>query len=64
MFPSATKAGLVTAGTPFITGRPHTLLVNGEVLVEGSVGLALPYKLEGRVDFNLEAISEVMRVER
>jgi hypothetical protein len=63
-FPKATKAGLMTAPTPFITGRPHTLLLNDKVYSTGAVGMALPYKLDVGVEFGLEPMGDVMTVER
>ncbi len=39
-FPSASILGLLTAQTPFITGRPYTLVKNGETFQDGAVGIA------------------------
>ncbi|KAI9637449.1 uncharacterized protein MKK02DRAFT_43370 [Dioszegia hungarica] len=63
-FPHAVKAGLLTAPTPFITGRPHTLLLNDKIHNTGAVGLALPYKLDVGVEFGLEPMGEPMVVDR
>ncbi|KAI9288163.1 hypothetical protein BC943DRAFT_273480 [Umbelopsis sp. AD052] len=37
-FPQATKAGLIGASTPFITGTPYTMFYNDKVLPGGSIG--------------------------
>jgi len=36
-----TQLGLVSAPTPFLTGRPHTLFHNGTAYSTGAVGVAL-----------------------
>ncbi|KAN0114252.1 hypothetical protein V8E52_006902 [Russula decolorans] len=40
-FPLATKLGLFCSSTPFVTGRPYTLIFNGSVSSSGAVGIAL-----------------------
>ena len=35
------KLGLFASSTPFVTGRPYTLIFNGSVKSSGAVGLAL-----------------------
>ncbi|KAI0060347.1 hypothetical protein BV25DRAFT_1908395 [Artomyces pyxidatus] len=40
-FPQATKLGLVASSTPFVTGRPCTLLRNADVYSSGAVGVAV-----------------------
>ncbi|KAI0298130.1 hypothetical protein B0F90DRAFT_830891 [Multifurca ochricompacta] len=40
-FPNATKLGLFASSTPFVTGRPFTLIHNGSVKSSGAVGIAL-----------------------
>ncbi|KAF8258886.1 hypothetical protein EI94DRAFT_1669339 [Lactarius quietus] len=40
-FTHATKLGLFASSTPFVTGRPYTLIFNGYVKSSGAVGLAL-----------------------
>ncbi|KAF8495724.1 hypothetical protein F5888DRAFT_1615424 [Russula emetica] len=40
-FPLATKLGLFCSSTPFVTGRPYTLIFNGSVTSSGAVGIAL-----------------------
>ncbi|KAN0128639.1 hypothetical protein V8E53_013558, partial [Lactarius tabidus] len=40
-FICATQLGLFTSSTPFVTGRPYTLIFNGSVRSSGAVGLAL-----------------------
>jgi len=40
-FPHATKLGLFCSSTPFVTGRPYTLIHNGSVHSTGAVGIAL-----------------------
>lgn len=64
MFPHSIKSGLITAPTPFLTGRPHTLLMNKEIYSGGSVGLALPYKLDIGLELNLEPMGESVIVEK
>ncbi|KAL0576502.1 hypothetical protein V5O48_005477 [Marasmius crinis-equi] len=39
-FPAATQLGLLASSTPFITGRPVTLVHNGKVYEDGAVGVA------------------------
>lgn len=41
MFPHARKAGLISAPTPFLTGRPYTLFHRDRIYAHGTVGLAL-----------------------
>jgi len=40
-FTHATQLGLFASSTPFVTGRPYTLIFNGSVKSSGAVGLAL-----------------------
>ncbi|KAH9046714.1 hypothetical protein EDB84DRAFT_1558165 [Lactarius hengduanensis] len=40
-FAHATKLGLFASSTPFVTGRPYTLIFNDSVKSSGAVGLAL-----------------------
>ncbi|KAH9899694.1 hypothetical protein C8Q73DRAFT_772369 [Cubamyces lactineus] len=40
-FSAATKLGLIGASTPFITGRPYTLLHNESIHSDGAVGICL-----------------------
>ncbi|KAI0832598.1 hypothetical protein BC628DRAFT_1499376 [Trametes gibbosa] len=40
-FGSANKLGLIGASTPFVTGRPYTLLHNDRIHSDGAVGLCL-----------------------
>lgn len=40
-FANATQLGLFASSTPFVTGRPYTLIFNGSVKSSGAVGLAL-----------------------
>ncbi|ORX38487.1 hypothetical protein BD324DRAFT_621048 [Kockovaella imperatae] len=62
--PSASAVGLMTAQTPFITGRPHTLFHNGQILSSGSVGIAIEEKLSTDIDYRLEPLTEVFPVSR
>ena len=59
------KVGMITAATPFLTGRPHTLLVHGRPAPQhiAAVGLALPYRLRSEVKFGLEPLSETMTIQ-
>ncbi|KAL7422747.1 hypothetical protein Q5752_002039 [Cryptotrichosporon argae] len=58
LYPAAAKVGLVTAPTPFITGRPHTLLHGERVYEAGALGLALRTPLDVAVDYGVEPLSE------
>ncbi|KAI9436565.1 hypothetical protein H4582DRAFT_398424 [Lactarius indigo] len=40
-FTHATQLGLLASSTPFVTGRPYTIISNGSVKSSGAVGLAL-----------------------
>ncbi|RSH88774.1 hypothetical protein EHS25_003002 [Saitozyma podzolica] len=57
MLPKSQKLGLVTAGTPFLTGRPHTLIHNRQIFSSGSVGLVIPSTGRAEVDFAVEPFS-------
>ncbi|TFK69551.1 hypothetical protein BDN72DRAFT_840280 [Pluteus cervinus] len=52
-FSNATKLGLISASTPFVTGRPVTLFHNQSVYSSGAVGVALSGVLRSKaqVDF-------------
>ncbi|WWC63339.1 uncharacterized protein I303_105939 [Kwoniella dejecticola CBS 10117] len=58
MYPSASKVGLLTAATPFITNRPYTLLHNGQIYSEGTLGLAFKKRPAVEVDFGLVPMTE------
>ncbi|EIW68173.1 hypothetical protein TREMEDRAFT_15842, partial [Tremella mesenterica DSM 1558] len=62
MFPSSVNAGFITAPTPFLTGRPHTLLLNSKPVHASAVGIALPFPLRSQVDYGLSALSEQMTI--
>ncbi|WWC71530.1 uncharacterized protein I206_105488 [Kwoniella pini CBS 10737] len=58
MYPSASKIGILTAATPFITNRPYTLLHNGSIYAEGTLGLAIKKRPNVKVDFGLTPMTE------
>ncbi|TYJ53415.1 hypothetical protein B9479_005962 [Cryptococcus floricola] len=62
MFPTAAKTGLLTAPTPFITNRPHTLLYNKEILQSGTIGLAINSNPTTKTDFGLSAMVEPVTI--
>ncbi|KAG2186940.1 hypothetical protein INT44_003168 [Umbelopsis vinacea] len=66
-FPQATKAGLIGASTPFITGTPYTMFYNDKVLPGGSIGFVsstVP-KVSSSVQHKaLEALGSPMTVTR
>jgi len=65
-FPNATNLALVGSSTPFITGRPFTLLRDSKAFSEGAIGIALTGKrpsLKSQVGFEgLSAFSKVFTV--
>jgi hypothetical protein len=63
MFPRAQKAGLASAPTPFLTGRPHTLIHRDRIYDHGTVGLALPERWAEHVNYALEPLGEIMEVD-
>lgn len=66
-FTNATKVGLVAASTPFVTGRPFTLLHDQLVYSAGAVGLALISPIKPTVVSafpGLKAITPVLTVTR
>ena len=61
------KVGLVAASTPFVTGRPFTLLHDQLVYSAGAVGLALISPIKPTVVsafLGLKAITPVLTVTR
>ena len=58
------QAGILTAPTPFLTGRPHTLIHDGRFYSSGTLGLAFSRRLPMTIDFGLDALSEKFRVKR
>lgn len=66
-FPLANKLGLFCSSTPFVTGRPYTLLFNGSASSSGAVGLALsggPRPALQRAYPGLRAITSPLEVTR
>ena len=59
-----TQVGLLTAQTPFITGRPHTLFHNGQIHSSGTVGIALPRRFSSDIEYGLDPLTEPYRVNR
>ncbi|WVF72838.1 hypothetical protein IAT40_007656 [Kwoniella sp. CBS 6097] len=62
MYPQAIKSGILTAATPFITNRPHTLLHNGKIYDSGALGLALNRPWKPEVDFGLAAMTDPVKI--
>ncbi|WVQ82332.1 hypothetical protein IAT38_004460 [Cryptococcus sp. DSM 104549] len=63
MFPDASKAGILTAPTPFITNRPHTLIKNGQIHSSGTLGLAFAGKPAGElVEFGLSPMADPVQI--
>ncbi|ORY35549.1 hypothetical protein BCR39DRAFT_510672 [Naematelia encephala] len=58
MYPGMSSLGLITAPTPFLTGRPHTLIHNKDVFSTGTLGLALPFPLSTDTSYGLEQLDE------
>jgi hypothetical protein len=66
-FPQATKAGLIGAATPFITGTPYTLFYNDKILPGGSIGFvssSVPKVTSSIQHKALEALGSPMTVTR
>lgn len=64
--PQASLLGLITHATPFLTGRPYTLLRGGSVYESGAIGLAVTggERWEVGVDYaGLEPLGEVVEIE-
>jgi hypothetical protein len=59
------QLGLVSAPTPFVTGRPHTLFHAGQTYGVGSVGLVLTHAPKPTVEaeYGVEAIDREYVVE-
>ncbi|WVR00037.1 hypothetical protein IAU59_007179 [Kwoniella sp. CBS 9459] len=62
MYPEASKSGILTAATPFITNRPHTLLHNGTIYDSGALGLALSRPTNSTIDFGLSAMTDPVKI--
>ncbi|KAI9311513.1 hypothetical protein BX666DRAFT_1881650 [Dichotomocladium elegans] len=67
-FPQTNKLGIVGASTPFVTGHPHTLICQNEILGAGMVGFAA-YDRAPTTDIDvfhpaLEALGEPMTITR
>ncbi|OCF37967.1 hypothetical protein I317_03928 [Kwoniella heveanensis CBS 569] len=62
MYPQASKSGILTAATPFITNRPHTLLHNGNIYDSGTLGLALASSSRSQVDFGLVTMTDPVQI--
>ncbi|OCF57225.1 hypothetical protein L486_04681 [Kwoniella mangroviensis CBS 10435] len=58
MYPAASKVGILTAATPFITNRPYTLLHNGNIFPSGSLGLAFKSRPKVNLNFGLTPMTE------
>ncbi|WWD19082.1 hypothetical protein CI109_103540 [Kwoniella shandongensis] len=62
LYPTATKTGILTAATPFITERPHTLLHNGQIHEAGTIGLAFTNSATTETHFGLSAMTEPVTI--
>lgn len=54
--------GLITAPTPFITSRPHTLFHGSSTYSSGAVGVYLPRKWSEEVQFPLQPLTEPIEI--
>jgi hypothetical protein len=52
------ELGMVTAPTPFITSRPHTLFYNDSTRSSGAVGLVMNKPLSVDAEFGLEPLTD------
>jgi hypothetical protein len=48
----------VTAPTPFLTGRPNTLLLGSNIFSSGTIGLAISSQQSTLVEYGLDVLSE------
>ncbi|WRT68443.1 uncharacterized protein IL334_005419 [Kwoniella shivajii] len=62
MYPSASKLGILTAATPFVTNRPYTLLHNGSIYSSGTLGLAVRHRPSTTLDFGLLPMTEPVKI--
>ncbi|WVO13484.1 hypothetical protein L204_101104 [Cryptococcus depauperatus] len=63
MFPMITKMGMLTAPTPFITNRPHTLLYNDQIVNSGTVGIAIEDREKSsKMNFGLSAVADPLTI--
>lgn len=54
------QLGLIASSTPFVTGRPHTLVMGKEVHSTGAVGIAVcqtSVKATSAISLNFESLS-------
>jgi len=51
------QLGLMTAPTPFLTGRPHTLIYNRDIYSSGTLGIAFSEPLTTTIEYGLEPLS-------
>jgi hypothetical protein len=49
---------MLSAPTPFLTGRPHSLIHGQDIYSDGTVGIALEDSQATEVDFALEPLTE------
>ena len=57
-----TQMGLLTAPTPFVTSRPHTLFHNREAYSSGSLGLAFADANKITVEVGVEPLTDEFTV--
>lgn len=57
-----TQMGMITAPTPFITSRPHTLFHGPNTYSSGAVGLSLPRDLGPKVAYPLQPLTEPIKI--
>jgi len=53
---------MVSAPTPFITGRPHTLFHNTKTYSAGAVGISLPTRFDTKINYPLKPLTERMKI--
>jgi len=54
---SSVQIGLLSAPTPFLTGRPHTLIHGKDIHSTGTVGIALRNQFRTEVNFGLKPLT-------
>jgi hypothetical protein len=56
------QIGIVSAPTPFITGRPHTLFHNAKTYSSGAVGISLPNQYKTEITYPLKPLTDRLKI--